>query len=123
MFFIGIFGVENKDKYLGAYSNAVCPSCGGMASYRVHKSYTYLHVFFIPTFRWNIRYYVKASCCGSLYELSPAAGKRFEKNSGAEIAAEDLRRVDYRPPFKHCPNCRVDVPDEYSFCPYCGGRL
>ena len=75
MFFVAVFGVEEKDKYIGTYSNAVCPACRGTTRYEVRKSYRYLHVFFIPTVRWNARYYVRTSCCGGIFKLDPAVGK------------------------------------------------
>jgi hypothetical protein len=77
MFFIGIFGIQDKDKYIGTCSNIECPSCGRLARYEIHKSYRYFHIFFIPIFRWNFRYFVKTSCCGRLYQLDPFVGREF----------------------------------------------
>ncbi|HEY8350880.1 MAG TPA: zinc ribbon domain-containing protein [Clostridiales bacterium] len=123
MFFIGVFGIQDKDRYIGAYNNIVCPACGKLARYEIHKTYRYFHVFFIPTFRWNTRYIARTSCCGSIYELDPAVGREFEKNPGTEIRPDDLRRIENHMPFRYCPNCRIDVPAEFSYCPYCGGKL
>lgn len=123
MFFIGIFGVQDKDKYIGTYNNIVCPSCGRLARYEIHKFYRYFHIFFIPIFRWNVRYLVKTSCCGCLYELALSVGREFEKNPNTEINKEDLRQVKNYLPFKYCSNCKTDVPAEFSYCPYCGGKL
>lgn len=123
MFFIGIFGVQDKDKYIGTYNNIVCPSCERLARYEIHKFYRYFHIFFIPIFRWNVRYLVKTSCCGCLYEMDPFVGREFEKNPNTEINNEDLRQVNNYLPFKYCSNCKTDVPAEFSYCPYCGGKL
>ncbi len=123
MFFIGVFGIQDKDKHIGTYNNIVCPACGKLARYEIHKTYRYLHIFFIPTFRWNTRYIVKASCCGSIYELDPFVGREFEKDPRTGIRPENLRRLDHYIPFRYCPDCRIDVPSEFSYCPYCGGRL
>ncbi|HOV70536.1 MAG TPA: zinc ribbon domain-containing protein [Clostridia bacterium] len=123
MFFFALFGIQDKVKYIGTNNNVVCPSCGKFAKYEIHKSYMYFHVFFIPIFRWNVKYFVKTSCCGSFYELDPAVGKEFEKNPGTEIKPENLRRVDDYLPNKHCPNCKTDVPADFKYCPYCGGEL
>jgi len=123
MFFIAFFGIEDKDKYIGTYNNIECPSCGRLTRYDIHKSYRYFHIFFIPTFRWNVRYYVKASCCGSLYELDPDVGREFEKNLRTEIRNEHLRPVHNHSPYKYCSNCSTNVPENYSYCPYCGGKL
>ncbi|MGI6166677.1 MAG: zinc ribbon domain-containing protein [Eubacteriales bacterium] len=123
MFFIAFFGIEDKDKHLGTYKDGVCPSCGMATGYEVRKSYRYFHVFFIPLARWNVRYFVRTSCCGRIYELNGALGREFEKNSGTEIRKEDLRSVDGYSPFGHCPSCRAEVPAEFSYCPYCGAKL
>lgn len=123
MFFIAFFGIQDKEKYVGAYNNVICPSCESLTRYEIHKTYRYFHIFFIPVFRWNIRYLVKTPCCGSLYELDQAVGTEFEKNPGTEIRKENLRPVNYYSPFKYCSNCRAQVPAEFSYCPYCGGRL
>lgn len=123
MFFIAFFGIEDKEKDIGVYSNAICPECERLTRFEIHKTYRYLHIFFIPTFRWNIRYYVKTACCGSLYELDPVVGKEFEKNPGTEIRNEHLQPVRNYSPYKYCPNCRTQVPEQYNYCPYCGGRL
>ncbi|AGC68182.1 hypothetical protein Cst_c11870 [Thermoclostridium stercorarium subsp. stercorarium DSM 8532] len=123
MFFVGVFGVQDKDKYIGAYNNIICPSCGSLARYEIFKTYRYFHIFFIPTFRWNIRYIAKTSCCGRLYELDPVVGREFENNPYAEIREENLRPLGNYSPFKYCINCRTNIPAEYNFCPYCGGKL
>jgi len=123
MFFFGVFGIQDKEKYIGAYNNIICPSCGSLARYEVYKTYRYFHMFFIPVFRWNVRYMVKTSCCGRLYELEPYTGSEFEKNPYTEIRAENLKPVSGYMPYKYCISCRVNVPPEYNYCPYCGGKL
>jgi hypothetical protein len=123
MFFIAFFGIQDKDKYIGNCNNIICPSCERLARYEIHKSYRYFHIFLIPIFRWNVKYTVKTSCCGSLYELDPFVGKEFEENPDTEIKKENLKRVNDYVPFKFCSNCRVDVPTEFNYCPYCGKKL
>ncbi|HHV59405.1 MAG TPA: zinc ribbon domain-containing protein [Clostridiaceae bacterium] len=123
MFFVAFFGIQDKDKHIGTYNNVECPSCGRLTKYEIHKLYRYFHIFFIPVFRWNVRYFAKTSCCGSLYELDPSVGREFEKNQNTEIRKENLRPVSNNYPFKYCSNCRTNVPAEFSYCPYCGGKL
>lgn len=123
MFFIAFFGIQDKEQYVGNCNNVVCPSCERLSRYEVHKIYRYFHVFLIPVFRWNVRYIVKAPCCGCTYELDPTIGKEFEKNPATQIKKENLRRAESFFPFKHCLNCRADVPEEFNYCPYCGGKL
>jgi hypothetical protein len=123
MVFIAFFGIQDKNKHVGTYSNTVCPSCGRLTGYEIYKTYRYFHIFFIPVFWWNVRYIVKTSCCGSLFEPDPLVGKEFAKKPGIEIREENLRRADYYSPFKHCSNCNTDVAADFVFCPYFGGRL
>jgi len=122
MFFIAL-GVQDKDKFTGSCNNVVCPSCGRLARYDIYKSYRYLHIFFIPTFKWNVKYLVKTSCCGSYYELDPEVGRKFEKDLNTEIKYENLRMINIDSPYKFCPQCKTNIPAEYSYCPYCGGKL
>ncbi|NLP00657.1 MAG: zinc ribbon domain-containing protein [Clostridiaceae bacterium] len=123
MFFIAFFGIQDENKHIGTYNNIVCPSCGRLDRYEIHKSYRYFHIFFIPAFRWNVKYIVKTTCCGSLYELDPAVGKEFEKNPNTEIKKENLHPINSYLPFKYCSNCKTNVPAEFNYCPYCGGNL
>lgn len=123
MFFVGIFGIQDKDKYIGTCNNIICQSCGRLSMYEIHKFYRYFHIFFIPIFRWNVRYLAKTTCCGGLYELDPFVGREFEKKPGTEIGKEHLRPVENYSPFKYCVNCRAEVPEQFNYCPYCGGKL
>lgn len=123
MFFIGIFGVHQTEKQLGTYNNVICPSCGGFTRFQIFKSYTYFHIFFIPVFKWNIKYFIKPACCGSLYELDPIVGKQYEKGQNPEIKDEHLRPISRYSPYKYCPGCGVRLESNYSYCPYCGDRL
>lgn len=123
MFFFAVLGIQDKEEHLGTVNNAVCPGCGRLTRLDVYKAYRYLHIFFIPTFRWGARYFVKASCCGSLYELEGDVGRAFEHDPRTEIKSEHLRPVHGYSPYKYCRSCNAAVPPEYSFCPYCGGRL
>ncbi len=74
MFFL-IGGVEQKRKELRTFNNCVC-ACGRMTSAVLVVYYSCFHLFFIPLFKWNKRYYVVSRCCGP-YECP-------------EIYAEDL---------------------------------
>ena len=46
---------------------------------------TVLSLFFIPTFKWNRRYYVQTTCCGTTYELNPEIGMQIARGENVEI--------------------------------------
>ena len=123
MFFIAFFGIQNKEKHIGSCSNVVCAVCGRLSRYEISKVYRYFHIFLIPLFRWNVRYFARSACCGSLFELEPAIGKEFEKNPATEIKNEHLRQIGSHSPFKYCSSCRCSLAADYTYCPYCGGKL
>lgn len=123
MFFIGIFGIDQKEKQIGTYNNAVCPACGALTRFEIYKTYSFFHIFFIPVFRWNVKYIVKPVCCGSIYELDPEIGRQYENGKSPDIRSEHLNLLNRYLPYKICSRCRARVAPEYSFCPYCGSKL
>lgn len=123
MFFIGIFGIHQSEKFVETYNNAICPSCGGLTRFEIFKTYSYFHIFFIPIFKWNTRYFVKTACCNSVYELNPDIGRQYDKGHSPEILNEHLRPIYNHFPDKTCPNCKANIESDYSFCPYCGARV
>lgn len=74
-----IMGITQGRKDLDFAQTVLCSLCGRYGHYEVFMTYTCLSLFFIPTFRWNRHYYVRSSCCGTLYELDPEIGKRIKK--------------------------------------------
>lgn len=123
MFFIGIFGINQSEKLMDTYNNAICPSCGGFSRFEIFKTYSYFHIFFMPVFKWNTRYFVKTACCNSIYELDPYIGKQYDKGHNPEITNEHLKPLNTYSPYKTCPNCRANIESNYSFCPYCGTKM
>ncbi|HHW32003.1 MAG TPA: zinc ribbon domain-containing protein [Clostridiaceae bacterium] len=126
MFFIGIFGIDQKNKQIGTYNNVICPACGALTRFEIFKSYSYFHIFFIPTFRWNTKYYVRPTCCDSMYELDSQVGEEIERGNNPEIKEEHLHSAysGYQNHlYKQCRNCGARSDTSYSYCPYCGGKL
>ena len=139
MFFIGIFGIDQAHKELGTRNNIVCPSCASWSRLLISKTYTYFHIFFIPTVRWYTRYLAQAACCGTLFELDPEVGAELEQAwrqdpsaTGPDIRAEHLRPLnrDNAAPgmsARSCPHCGQRIPDAdmtgYQYCPFCGKSL
>ncbi|NLM13965.1 MAG: zinc ribbon domain-containing protein [Epulopiscium sp.] len=123
MFFIGIFGIEQKQKEVSDRRNIICPSCEALGSYRLIKVYNYFHIFFIPIFKWNIRYYIKTSCCNKMFEINAEIGKRIEDGEPVELKSDALQSLGAAEESNRCYHCGSTIDPRYSFCPYCGKNL
>ena len=126
LFFIGIFGIEEKEKHIKDFTNVVCPDCGRMTKAVMYERFTYLHIFFIPTFRWNRHYYIKLRCCSAVYE-APADYANILKTSGS-IDFLRLTKISsgfgwYDDGEVTCPNCKKRSSKSFEYCPYCGTKL
>ena len=127
MFFIGGINSGYQElRYNG--STVICGRCGAYGRYTVFMTYMVFSFFFIPLFKWNRRYYVKMSCCGSVYELNPEVGAAIARGEEREIREEDLTlRQDgdlrWNKPPRRCPSCGFETGEDYDYCPKCGNRL
>jgi ribosomal protein L32 len=125
MFFIGIFGVETKEKELNDIRNVVCKSCGSMSSYKFLKTYNQFHFFFIPIYKWGSKYYLISRCCRSTFEIPLELGKDLEDGRHVEIRDEDLISIYNHSNYDTsrntiCPSCRNYIEPSHRYCPYCG---
>lgn len=130
-----IMGVTQGRKDLDFAQTVLCNLCGRYGHYEVFMTYTCLSLFFIPTFRWNRRYFVRTSCCGTIYELDPEIGKLIKKGEALEIQPSQLTRVGrdgsgYQDPgstgarIRQCPNCGYGTTrQDFDYCPKCGTRM
>lgn len=92
MFFI--MGMSHGEKQLDYSKTVICGECGRYGRYEVFMTYMYLSFFFIPLFKWNKHYYVRMSCCGTIYELDPEIGGRIARGENVEIDPEDMQKVN-----------------------------
>ncbi len=129
MFFIGIFGIENKEKIIRNISKLYCKGCNDYVLGRVIKKYDFFHFFFIPLFKWNEKYYVMYDNCNHIYSISREKGKSIESDKEVEISYWDLKDLEgynyeegigFR---NRCMNCGREVEIIYIYCPYCGQKL
>ncbi len=125
MFFIGIFGIESKQKELKTFGGVVCPDCGRLSQAVLFLSYTYLHIFFIPTFKWNRKYFVKLRCCGALYEAPEEYAKRHKDEDTIDFTR--LKKVHqgfggFNDFYAACRNCGKSFDKSFTYCPYCGEK-
>ena len=122
MFFM--MGITQGRKDLSYNRMVICDHCGSYGRYEVFMTYMVLSLFFIPCFKWGKKYYVKSTCCDTVWELSADAGKAIARGSEVEITKDMLREVvSGRGRYKRCPACGYETQEDFSFCPKCGGRF
>ena len=126
MFFIGIFGIDNKIKEIKNLTNFSCKSCNISNGAKLIKSYTFFHFFFIPLFKWNEEYYVICNGCKSSFSISKEKGKEIERGEDVEVTYWDLKEVNnsYENYYiRKCPKCNRELENDFEYCPYCGEKL
>jgi hypothetical protein len=131
MFFIGIFGIENKNKEVKDLNNLTCKKCNSTIQGKLIKNFDFFHFFFIPIFKWNEKYYVLCNSCKCLYSIPKEKGKAIEKGEEVNITYWDLQEVysdnninfNNRYDMKICPNCGEQVKRHFKYCPYCGKEV
>lgn len=128
MFFIGVFGIESKEKEIKVINNFICKGCSTLTMARIIKHYEFFHFFFIPLFKWNEKYYMECRSCKKLFSLSNEKGKGIEKGRNMEITELDLEEVNNTCVYNYninniCKSCGKQVNGEYKYCPYCGEKV
>lgn len=88
MFFI--MGISQGEKQLDYNKTVICDECGRYGRLEVFMTYMYFSFFFIPLFKWSRRYYVRMSCCQSVYELDPEVGRAIAEGQNVTIRQEDM---------------------------------
>lgn len=125
MFFM--MGIMDGRKDFDFNQVMTCSLCGSFGSFKVFMTYTVLSLFFIPCFKWNKHYYVRTSCCGSVYELNAEIGKQIARGEAVEIGPSDLTLIQNNnstgnDSTKKCPQCGYMMERDFDFCPKCGRR-
>ncbi|MBS6501372.1 zinc-ribbon domain-containing protein [Clostridium tertium] len=128
MFFIGIFGIENKEKEVKIINNLTCKSCNRLSMARIIKHYEFFHFFFIPIFKWNEKYYVECGSCKKIFSISKEKGKMIERGENIDITYWDLHEINNNYAYDYninsvCKSCGKVVDSEYKYCPYCGHEI
>ena len=123
-----IFGINSATKELEYHKTVICGRCGSYGRYQVTMTYMCFSLFFIPIFRWNRRYFVRMSCCDTVYELNAEIGRRISRGEQADISERDLSliqtgRASWNPIAGTCPNCGGELDTSFRFCPHCGYQI
>ena len=119
---MGITDGHKELDYDGGGMN-ICKSCGAYARYTVFMTYMCLSLFFIPTFKWGRKYYVKTSCCDSLFELNAEKGRAIANGKAVTIEESDITSVMQNGRAKSCRNCGFETREAFEYCPMCGEKL
>lgn len=120
MFFV--FGISTKEKELDFHQTTVCKTCASYGSLKAYMTYSYFSLFFIPIFKWNKKYYIKSTCCGTLYSIDKDLGRSIERGESINISDGDLNTIN-RGHGKICPSCNHPIEDGFTYCPKCGEKL
>lgn len=124
MFFIGVFGIENKQKEIKHLNTIHCNKCNTTATGRLIKQFSFFHFFFIPLFKWNETYYVICDRCNTIYTISKEKGKSIETGEISEITYWDLNEVKNNySSIRRCKCCGREVDNNFMYCPYCGEKI
>ena len=123
MFFIMGISQGNKELIQNAGRMNICKNCGSYTTYKVFMTYMYLSIFFIPIFKWNIKYYAQSSCCKSIFILDKEKGKMIKNGEDVIINDADLTIVNQYETVKNCKNCGYQTTQEFDYCPKCGNKL
>lgn len=122
MFFIG--GISNGEKKLDYVQNIVCSRCGAFGKMEVYMTYMCFSLFFIPIFKWNKKYFVKNTCCNSIYILDNEIGVKINRGDNILISENDLQLANYnQPTVNKCSNCGYLGDKNFQYCPKCGQKL
>lgn len=125
MFFVGVFGIEEKHKEIRSIQNMVCKDCEGMTTYQLIEVYNFFHFFFIPIFKWSHRYYLKCRSCNAVFQISNELGQRLKLGENLIINDEDLNLVFRDENYvrvARCSSCGREIESEFQYCPHCGHK-
>ena len=121
MFFI--MGITEGRKRFEQLVHIICPYCSNAGKAVVYMTYSCLSLFFIPTIKWNRKYYVEMECCGSLYMLNEEKGKLIASGQDVIITPSDLTAVNNGYYQRRCPSCGAYLDSSFEYCPHCGRKI
>ena len=123
MFFIA--GTGNQSKKLGKINAQHCPSCQSFQGMELIKTYGYVHLFFVPAVKFDVKYLLVCPQCGKVYQLQKEDGRALEKGRLPALAAERLAPAPgYQvQDTRFCPRCGSEVSPADQYCRHCGQPL
>ena len=123
MFFFAIMGINDEVKQLPFHKNTVCKNCGRYSSLNGFMTCSVFSVFFIPLIRFSKKYYLKASCCGTVFEVDAEKGRKMEYGQSVDFSDSELKATFHHSSPFCCPSCGYLLADDHIFCPRCGRKI
>lgn len=117
MFFIGVFGIGNKNKNLGDVTFK-CTGCINKKFSLIELSRSF-DIFFIPVFKFSKEYIVICKTCKSVYKIKQEKMKKILETKKVEY--DDIEQIILET--NTCPHCGTSIAGDFSFCPKCGKAL
>lgn len=118
------FDISQFNKHLDYYQTVTCSQCGRFGRYEVFQTGNRFRLFFIPIVTFGKQYFVRMTCCGTVYRLQPEVGKAIARGRSVQIREQDLELArSGRPAPGHCSNCGHAYEIGANYCPKCGEPL
>lgn len=119
-----LMGVNNKQKELNFNQTTVCDICGSYGRLEGFMTYNQFSLFLIPLIKWKKEYFIKTSCCDSIYKVDNDLGKEIELGRKTSLNVDKLKLIHSNYKKKNtCKNCNNIVQSNHLYCPYCGKEL
>lgn len=114
-----LFGIGKGEDDLDLGQKITCPVCGRKAKLEGFRTYKALRLFFVPVYKWDMEYYVRTTCCGTVKKIGKKLGEQiyWGERDTVDVAA---LRLQPRVGLKICKSCGFDTTADYRFCPMCG---
>lgn len=124
MFFI--FGISSAEKKLDFVQTMLCSQCEQFGRLELYMTYTYLSLFFIPVLKWNKKFYVKSTCCNTIYAIDDSIGYKILQGELITIHEQELQIINTQNQsnsLHRCSNCGYMMEQDFLYCPKCGNRI
>ena len=110
MFFIGVFGINQKMSEIKELPPMMCKSCRQTER--------------LTLFKWNVQYYIQCSSCETVANIPLEKGRLLEAGETLELTLWDQEIVEPSEKRKrYCQACHEIVEGNFIYCPFCGQKL
>lgn len=93
-----------------------CQTCEQMGELELIKAYQCFRLFFIPLFKWHVKYYLRHSC-GAQVEISEEVAMHIMSGKVDLSTMYFSHKVENT---NTCKYCGQSLQGDFEYCPYCG---